>query len=292
MKKIKFTMKGQNNLFMKNRIIKDFYIGQDVEIVDDNDYDILVYCNSVTEEPKVSRENIIGVIMEPSWSMNWDRNLDKFCGTIFVHDNSLFQFNDPNCNIIERPSLMFNEFYNSFEYSVKDYFKFHVPKTKKISFVVSKNGGSNGNIIYDKRLELVEAIIKNDLPIDIYGRGWQSNGKQIKGICPDDKKINALMEYQFSIGIENSKEKNYISEKFFDNLLVNTVPIYYGCPNIEDVYNKNSFIHLDIDNIDKTLQMLENILNLKYYDYIDLIYESKLIYINNHNLITEILKII
>ena len=290
--KIKFIMGSQNNSFMKKRVIKDFFIDQDVTIVDDNSYDLLVCSNHCTEKPLVEKENVIGIIMEPSWSLNWDRNLDQKCGIIFVHDNSLFNFKNNECKIIERPSLMFNEFYNSFEFSIKDYINWRSPKNKKISFVVSKNAGSNNNVLYDKRLELVNSILKNNLPVDIYGRGWQSNGRQIKGICPDDKKINALINYQFSIGIENSREKNYISEKFFDNLLVNTVPLYYGCPNVEDIYNKNSFIHIDLNNIDKTLQILENLLNLKYKGYVDLLYESKLNYVNNHNLITEIIKII
>lgn len=286
--RIKFIMNGQNNSFMKNRIIKDFYLNQNVTVVDDNNYDILVCCNLCTENPLVPKNRVIGVIMEPSWSNNWDRHLDDKCGTIFVHDNSLFNFK--NCKVIERPSLMFNEFYNSFEYNIKDYLTWEKPKSKKISFVVSKNGGLNGNIIYDKRLELVDLILKHNLPIDIYGRGWESNGDQIKG--PLNKKIDALIDYEFSIGIENSREKNYISEKFFDPLLVNTVPIYFGCPNIENVYNKNSFIHLDIEDVDRTLQILENIINLKHKDYCDLIQEAKVNYINNHNLINEILKLI
>jgi len=286
--KIKFIMNGQNNSFMKNRIIKDFYLNQNVTVVDDNSYDILVCCNFCTENPLVPKNRVIGVIMEQSWSNNWDRHLDEKCGTIFVHDNSLFGFK--NCNVIERPSLMFNEFYNSFEYNIEDYLNWGKPKTKKISFVVSKNSGSNGNIIYDKRLELADLILKHNLPIDIYGRGWIPNGKQIKG--PLEKKIDALIDYEFSIGIENSREKNYISEKFFDPLLVNTIPIYYGCPNIETVYDKDSFIYLDLKNMDKTLQILEKVLILEYKNYVDLIYESKLNYINNNNLITEILKII
>lgn len=290
--RLKFTMPGQNNSFMKNRVIKDFYIGQDVLIVDNDSYDILICCNKITETPKVKKDKVVGVIMEPSWSNGWDRNLDNNCGTIFVHDNSLFNFKNPECNIVERPSLMFNEFYNSFEYSIDNFINWGRPKSKKISFVVSKNAGSNGNIIYDKRLELVDLIVKNDLPIDIYGRGWQSNGKQIKGICPSDKKINSLIDYEFSIGIENSIEKNYISEKFFDNLLLNTVPIYYGCPNISNIYDENSFIRLDLNDMNKTLQVLENILYLNYDNYLDLIYESKINYIKNHNLITEILKIL
>jgi len=289
--KIKFVMPYQNNSFMMKRVIKDFYDNQNIEVVDGYDYDVLVCCNAITETPKVSKDKIIGVIMEPSWSNNWDRNLDKYCGTIFVHDNSMFGFNETICNIIERPSLMFNEFYNSFEYPVKDLIKNKFRKTKKISCIISNgNGGGSDNQLYRERTNLVNKIIESDLPIDIFGRGWITDGNRIKGSL--DKKIDALMNYQFSIGIENSSQKNYISEKFFDPLLVGTVPVYYGCPNIEDVYNKDSFIHLDFLNPDKCLQQIENIISLNYNDYLDLINESKHNYYNNHNLINEIIKIL
>ena len=284
-------MPMQNNSFMLKRVIKDFYDNQNVDIVDDNNYDILVCCNSITEEPRVSKEKIIGVVMEPSWSHNWDRNLDKYCGTIFVHDNSLFNFDTSICNVIERPSLMFNEFYNTFEYPIKDLIRDRFKKTKKISCIISNgNGGGSDEQLYRERTNLVHDIIKYKLPIDIYGRGWTPDGDKIKGTL--ERKIDALIDYEFSIGIENSSQKNYISEKFFDPLLVGAVPIYYGCPNIEDVYNKNSFIHLDFLNPDKCLQQIEGILSLNYNDYFDLINESKLNYFNNHNLINEIIKII
>jgi hypothetical protein len=226
--------------------------------------------------------------MEPAWSVAVSQNLQKACGTIFAHDNSLFGFND--CRVIERPALMFNEFYTTQE-NVDFYRNFNGKKTKKMSFVVSRIAGSSGNVLYDRRIKLAEEVIRHNLPIDIWGRGWNPDGNRIKG--PVAEKRDAIIDYEFSVGIENSIEKNYITEKFFDNLLVNTVPVYFGAPNIEEVYDKSSFIHLDLNNIDNCLQTFKDILDGKYdYEsYLEPIKSARETYINNHNLLSEVLKV-
>ena len=51
----------------------------------------------------------------------------------------------------------------------------------------------------------------------------------------DDRRLvgDALARYRFSVVIENVREANYFSEKLVDAVLCNTVPIYWGCPNLE-----------------------------------------------------------
>jgi hypothetical protein len=93
------------------------------------------------------------------------------------------------------------------------------------------------------RHRLVEAILKSNLPIDIYGSGCKQysfkhyNDKRIKGSFP--QKIEALhgsipyVDYAFTIAIENSVSENYFSEKIINPLLYGTTPLYVGCRNIE-----------------------------------------------------------
>ncbi|MNQ99157.1 Glycosyltransferase family 10 (fucosyltransferase) [compost metagenome] len=61
-------------------------------------------------------------------------------------------------------------------------------------------------------------------------------------------KHTALIPYEYSIAIENSQEKNYITEKFVDCALCNTIPIYNGAPNISEVYNEKYFRTIDLDS--------------------------------------------
>jgi len=100
--------------------------------------------------------------------------------------------------------------------------------------------------IYDKRLQLVERILDSDLDIDIYGRGLHLDDRRVKG--PLEHKYSGLLPYEYSIAIENSREKNYVTEKFVDCVLCNTVPLYCGAPNIDEIYDPRYFLQLDLDS--------------------------------------------
>jgi hypothetical protein len=62
-------------------------------------------------------------------------------------------------------------------------------------------------------------------------------------ILGSDKK--PLFDTQFHICIENTKRNNWFTEKLMDCLQTKTVPIYYGCPNIENWFNLDGFIIVD-----------------------------------------------
>ncbi len=54
----------------------------------------------------------------------------------------------------------------------------------------------------------------------------------------DDKgrvtKLITISQYKFCLSLENAIEADYVTEKFFDPLLVGTVPVYRGAPNVGD----------------------------------------------------------
>jgi hypothetical protein len=51
-------------------------------------------------------------------------------------------------------------------------------------------------------------------------------------------------------GESHSCEKNYASEKLFDCFINNTVPIYYGCPNINELVDKQTKTQQICDNLE------------------------------------------
>jgi hypothetical protein len=288
--KIKFICQGQDDQFIADRVKRNFVFEENDDknfsITTLNDFDFLVVCGKAppTGFPK---EQVFGVIMEPSWTPNWDRYMASYAGVIFVHDNSLFKFNNETTKIIERPSLMFTHFYDSVE--TVDYFlntKFE--KTKKVNIIVSAmNNKSYGNT-YNQRIAFVETVIKQKLPIEIYGRLWRPDGEWIKG--PFERKLDVIKDCEFSIGIENSCEKNYISEKFFDSFMVDTVPVYYGCPNVTEIYDKDSFIALDINDPNKYIPLLEELLYKRSSaDYMEKVSAMKKRYLRENNLYTVII---
>jgi len=55
-----------------------------------------------------------------------------------------------------------------------------------------------------------------------------------------------LWESMFTIAIENSSNRNYHTEKIIDAFLSKTFPIYWGCPNLEELgYNPDGFIYCE-----------------------------------------------
>lgn|GEM_PF-1415166 len=126
-------------------------------------------------------------------------------------------------------------------------------KAKKISCVASTKHNHRNN--YIKRL------FKTEPDIDLYGRGHDRNyyGDAYKGELNYDGvcKFKGLVDYEFSIVLENCKQKNYWTEKLADAYLSWCMPIYWGCPNISEYFPENSFRLIDIESENPLLDINE-----------------------------------
>jgi hypothetical protein len=71
--------------------------------------------------------------------------------------------------------------------------------------------------------------------VDLYGRGihWAP------------RKWDTLAPYRYSLAIENSFGPHLWTEKIADCFLSWTVPLYYGCTNLEQYFPEDSFIRVD-----------------------------------------------
>jgi glycosyltransferase involved in cell wall biosynthesis len=115
-------------------------------------------------------------------------------------------------------------------------------KTKGTSMIYSSKQNLEGHRMRHKVAELAKGV-------DLYGNG---SGKLI------EYKEEALVDYGYSIIIENVKTQNYFTEKLIDSLVVGTIPIYWGCPNIGDFFDVDGMVIVDsIDDILKVLPLLD-----------------------------------
>lgn len=185
---------------------------------------------------------IITVIQEPSWSpAHQDTSFLTGSDYLIIHDPEIFRKRlglKLGGEIIESPSYMFYH-----DHVDKSFFNCITAdnKVKKLSMVVS---GLNVPVgIYQKRFGLLKKILASDLDIDIYGKGLVINDQRYKGFI--DYKFAGLIPYEYSIAVENSEEKNYLTEKFVDCVLCSAIPIYHGAPNVDDIYDKQYFRHID-----------------------------------------------
>jgi hypothetical protein len=117
-------------------------------------------------------------------------------------------------------------------------------KTKDFCSFISNRGKDDLThplgCTYGERVSLVNNIHKDVPFVDFYGWGNNDNFKPFA-----HRKGDAIKDYKFCLTVENSHEKYYISEKFYDCILTNTIPIYYGCSNIKDYWTENGYFLLD-----------------------------------------------
>lgn len=92
--------------------------------------------------------------------------------------------------------------------------------------------GKTKQLGHKLRHEVAQWCRETGQDIDIMGKGYK----------PFDEKSDGLAPYRYSVVIENAREENYFSEKLVDALLCNTVPIYWGCPNIADYFDTSGMI--------------------------------------------------
>lgn len=115
-------------------------------------------------------------------------------------------------------------------------------KQRLVSFVGSVEHPDVG--AYSFRRAVAERLV-SDERIDRFGRG-------IRFV---ESKREAIEPYMFSIAMENAASDYYFSEKLIDCLLLDTVPIYYGCPGIGTIFDARGFLCF------ATIEQLEGIID-------------------------------
>lgn len=235
----------------KRCYISEYNFDPDIQFTNSSEYDWLVIINHPQYHINFPKEKTIGIIMEPSWSGHYQMRylLEKYCKYILSHKK------EETSQYIFYPGLLPYHFdYHDGE-NLDYYINTTFTKTKKCSMIVSYNDiNTHPACIYKQRTNFAKLILQTDLDIDIYGNGWENSGitdQRIKGTIKNKKE--GLLDYKFSIGIENCVEENYFTEKITDCILSNTIPIYYGCPNIKQYISDIQ----ELTNLDNTEQLIQ-----------------------------------
>jgi len=80
-------------------------------------------------------------------------------------------------------------------------------------------------------------------------------------LLPEDNK-KYLFNSQFSIAIESTSVENYFSEKLIDCLISKTIPIYWGCPNIDEFFDTRGMII--VDSVDDMINKINRLTEKSY----------------------------
>jgi alpha(1,3/1,4) fucosyltransferase len=116
-------------------------------------------------------------------------------------------------------------------------------KKKFCCFIVSDPNGPERN-------EFFEQISKYK-KIDSLGK-YKNNSDLLKNIPREHiDYYKIISEYKFIICFERVKKEDYITEKIYNAFYSNTIPIYWGAPNITSLYNTKSFINIESKDLFK-----------------------------------------
>lgn len=76
------------------------------------------------------------------------------------------------------------------------------------------------------------AELMQHLPTHSYGKFRNNIRLADDGGRPS--KIRAIAPYKFTLAFENAISRDYVTEKFFDPLMIGSVPVYLGAPNVDE----------------------------------------------------------
>lgn len=155
------------------------------------------------------------------------------------------------------PLYLLTVFYNTDELLIagKDYLKNKQnftnedlkKKTDFCSFVYSNyRSDNNRKRLFDKISEYKK--------VNSGGAYLNNTGDRIKN------KLEFEMKHKFSIACENSSRSGYVTEKIVGSMVANTVPIYWGNPNVAKEFNTKRFINChDYESLDEVIKKIKEL---------------------------------
>jgi hypothetical protein len=134
-------------------------------------------------------------------------------------------------------------------------------KEFEVSFIRGKKLISYGHQIRHKIFNRQNEI---NIPHRFYAETNISNFDE----CIQSK-VMAHGKSMFSIIIENTSHNNYFTEKITDCILMKTIPIYWGCSNIEEFYDMDGIIKFENDS--DAIEKINNLTPEYYLSRLDII---------------------
>jgi hypothetical protein len=224
-----------------------FHYPNSIEFDVDTRFDVDVYIDRIVRGP-VSRNNIrIIILEEPKKGLMYNliRNNPRYYTYLLTFHREL----------LKRPQakqfLMMKPWITNYQFKEKEF---------SVSTVV---GGKKDPTMegYALRHETWKNRERINIPKKFYLSGnakywhtfvpWTEVDYKNELVLGTTKE--PLFDSMFHIAIENTAIKNYFSEKLLDCFQTKTVPIYYGCRNLEALFNTKGVIQ--VWNIDEIVEI-------------------------------------
>tara|TARA_R110000737_G_scaffold299033_1_gene305864 strand:+ start:711 stop:1523 length:813 start_codon:yes stop_codon:yes gene_type:complete len=138
----------------------------------------------------------------------------------------------------------------------KDQYEKNHTKEFKIAHLCGKLLKTYGHSLRHEILARENELTNPTKFYDVYGDRYNIEEARIG-------KEEIFSNIQYGVAIENVSHRGYFTEKILDCFLLKTIPIYWGCTNISDYFNKDGII--EFGNVDDFIY-ITNKLNKDFYD--------------------------
>lgn len=194
------------------------------------------------------------VTMEPTSIKVYGSDFLRQFGSVITYQRP-WALNHPHV-LYQQPSLRW--FYGIGESHIRDWDDLvqHAPveKTGVFSSICStKNCGKK--TLHARRVAFTEAIAAAVPEIELFGRGRR----------PIDDKAEAIAPYKYHLVIENEIGPHLWTEKLADVYLGASLPLHIGCTNLGDYFPEESFVSLDISDVEGSVRKIEQVIREDQY---------------------------
>ena len=156
-----------------------------------------------------------------------------------------------------------------------------IPKPHVVSTVCSSKQMRHTR--HHERFRLVKTLAHEVPELDWYGRG----------VRPLDRKEDALLSYKYHVAIENHIAPYHWTEKFADAILCECLPFYAGDPALTEIFPKECFIPIPIDDPAESVRIVkEAIANGEYEKRREEILEAKQRILTKYNFWRQVIEVV
>lgn len=127
-------------------------------------------------------------------------------------------------------------------------------KTKAISTVCSTK--AMRHTLHSLRLDFTRCLMSDLTELDVFGYGMGHL----------DNKADAIEPYRYHLVIENHSSPHHWTEKLADAYLGYSLPIYFGCTNLNEYFPEESYVWIDIRNYVAANEQIRSLLASDAYE--------------------------
>ncbi len=182
------------------------------------------FTNWTIRDPKViGYPARVAWLLEPpsieNWPYKWILRNRNIFDAILTYDKRLLELNDNRFKFCPHGGSRIDwDLWGMYE------------KTRDVCMIVSDKKDSEGHKL---RHRIAEEFGDR---IDVYGPSYQHF----------DSKFDVLKDYQYCVVVESVKMDYYFSEKLIDAISVGCIPIYWGCPSIDEYFDIRGILDFDV----------------------------------------------